>query len=62
MLDLREIGAEIDGRREFAKLRGRPSSESLSPDVPKSAEVPSLYISISDVIIRCKLPCVKHCP
>jgi hypothetical protein len=31
---LREIGADIEGRREFAKLNGRPSSESLSPVVP----------------------------
>lgn len=59
-LDLREIGADIDGLRELAKLNGRPSSESLSPDVPES--VPPLYASISDRIICFNLPCVKHCP
>lgn len=59
-LDLREIGADIDGLRELAKLKGRPSSESLSPDVPES--VPPLYASISDKTICFNLPCVKHCP
>ena len=33
-LDLRDLGADIEGRREFARLNGRPSSESLSPVVP----------------------------
>ena len=28
------IGAEIDGRLELARLKGRPSSESLSAELP----------------------------
>jgi hypothetical protein len=33
-LDFLEIGADIEGLRELAKLNGLPSSESLSPVAP----------------------------
>lgn len=29
-----EIGADMDGRRELARVSGLPSSESLSPEPP----------------------------
>lgn len=40
-----EMGAEMEGRRELANVRGRPSSESLSPAVAVTKGVKLINIS-----------------